>query len=401
MPSGPHDHWLVSRLWSALPSALREAAPALLVLPGLFSPTGDTLNNGTSGPQWPTASTVVFVAVSMVIVALRRRFPRAAAGAALGSSVAVLALNGPTVAYQVMLVIVVFSVARHCDRRTTFVVAGLGAVLVGGAAVLFLPEAWGNVRSFVQVVGVIGFAAAAGDAARSRQAYIDTITERALRAEQTKESEARRRVAEERLAIARDLHDVMAHQIAVINMHANVASQALPTRPDDAERSLVTIREAGRTVLGEIAGLLQVLRSGGPGEPASPADRAPVPGLAELDTLVATFARSGLEVEVRTVGREYALPETMDLVAYRVIQEGLTNAQKHGLDASALLQIEYEPDQLEVTVTNTVAGSKSATGSSGHGLTGARERVAAVHGTLDATYGPGPVHRLTAKLPRP
>lgn len=111
---------------------------------------------------------------------------------------------------------------------------------------------------------MVGFAAAAGDASRSRRAYIDTITERARRAEETKESEARSRVAEERLKIARDLHDVMAHQIAVISMHAGVASQALPTRPDDAERALATIRQAARTVLGEIASLLRVLRAADP-----------------------------------------------------------------------------------------------------------------------------------------
>lgn len=316
---------------------------------------------------------------------------------------AAVAVDGPLFSYLAALMVVVFSVARHTDRRTAVIVAAVAAVTVGVAGAAFLPAEWGTVRPFVQVIAMVGFAAAAGDASRSRRAFIDTITERARRAEETKESEARRRVAEERLAIARDLHDVVAHQIAVINLHAGVASSALRARPDDAERSLVTIREAARTVLGEIGGLLSVLRTSDPPADSPAAGLAPVPGLAELDRLVADFARGGLRVDVRTVGTPFDLPESVDLVAYRVIQEGLTNAQKHGSDASALLQVEYAPALLDVTVTNTVVAKPGASRSrpAGHGLTGARERVAAVHGTLDTSFGPGPVHRLTARLPLP
>lgn len=398
-PEGP-GRGLSTRAWLALPRSVRDAAPILAVVPGVFAPPNDTLVDG-SGPQWPTVLTVVMTVAACLIVGLRLRYPRATAAAVIAAGVATLAVDGPLFSYLAALMVVVFSVARHTDRRTAVIVAAVAALTVGVAGAAFLPEEWGTVRPFVQVSAMVGFAAAAGDASRSRRAFIDTITERARRAEETKESEARRRVAEERLAIARDLHDVVAHQIAVINLHAGVASSALRSRPDDAERSLVTIREAARAVLGEIGGLLNVLRTSDPPAAGPTAGLAPVPGLSELDRLVANFARGGLHVDVRTVGTPFELPESVDLVAYRVIQEGLTNAQKHGRDASALLQVEYDPALLDVTVTNTVATMPGPVRSHtpGHGLTGARERVAAVHGTLDASFGPGPVHRLNARLP--
>ena len=257
----------------------------------------------------------------------------------------------------------------------------------------------------LQLAAFVGFATAAGDANRSHAAYIHGITERARRAEETKEAEALRRVAEERLRIARDLHDLLAHQIAVINLHSSVASQALPERPADAEKSLATIREAARTVLGEIGSLLSVLRAtdaGGTG-----LSTAPVSGLADLETLLIDFERSGLIVEHRVAGAARPLPGAVDMVAYRVVQEALTNAHKHGADHSALLHLDYQPDGIEVTVTNTVtaqprpgsAAAETAAAAAGHGLLGARERVGSVGGRLTAARGPGPVFRFTAWLP--
>lgn len=396
MGRGRHSFQVPGMLWSPRLRWLRDAAPALVVLPTVFAPSDD------SGPQPPTVGAALLVLAAAALVVCRRRYPRVAAVAAVLATVLVMAASGPFVAYVTAMVIVVFSVARHTDRPTAAVVATTAAVVVGVAAALLLPQSWGN-RPFVQVAAMVGFAAAAGDASRSRRAYIDTITERARRAEETKESEARSRVAEERLKIARDLHDVMAHQIAVISMHAGVASQALPTRPDDAERALATIRQAARTVLGEIASLLRVLRAADPSRAGQAPDLAPVPGLSQLQRLVTDFTRGGLRVDLRMVGEPVELPAAVDMVAYRVIQEGLTNAQKHGSDSSALLQVEYDQQLLEVSVTNTVTKTTGAGHqlAGGHGLIGARERVAAVQGAFDTSFGPGPVHRLVARLPLP
>lgn len=387
-------------------SAQRSLLPSWLgtVLPAILIPPPALVVVGTTDSPLPTPWVVLIVVAVVVVVALRHRFPLGAAATVVGLAVLTLAFDGPVVSIFIALVVVVFSAARLTDRRTSLIVAGTAALVVGGSAALLLGDQFGLIRSFIQVCAMVGFAAAAGDATRSRAAVIQVMTERARRAEESLESEARRRVAEERLTIARDLHDVMAHQIAVINLHANVASQALRTRPDDAERSLFTIREAARTVLGEIESLLRVLRVGDP-ERAEGDGTAPVPDLADLDRLVADFERSGLRVDLRRVGDAVEVAEPVGLAAYRIIQEALTNAHKHGNDASALLQLEYDQRTLEVTVTNTVYPATSPAvrdeDTRGHGLVGARERAAGVRGELETTFGPGPVHRLTARLPLP
>lgn len=347
-----------------------------------------------------TAASVLSVVAAATVVGVRRRHPRAAMVAVVLLAGAGLSAGGPAVAYLVAGLIALFTVAASTDRRTTFAYAVGCAVAGTGLSLLFPPIGWNGLGAIIQQIVQIGFAAAAGDATRSRRAYIRAVTERARRAEETKESEARRRVAEERLSIARDLHDVVAHQIAVINLHANVASQNLRRNPDDVEPSLVTIRQAARTVLGDIASLLNVLRASDP--TAAGKRGVAVPGLDGLAPLLAEFGRSGLHVDLRKVGGEgVELPQAVEVVAYRIIQEALTNAHKHGPDHAALLQIEYEDNAVEITVTNTTATAlhERGAGRAGLGLLGAQERVATIQGTLHTSYGPGPVHRLTAHLP--
>lgn len=379
------------------PPWLRLLGPAVLVLPVLFAPS----TSGTVAD--PGGWDLLVVVLTAAVVALRRTFPRTAVLGGIALCLVALLLEGPFLATATGLLVVVFSLARHTDRRTAVPLIVAAAAAVGIGVFFLLSAQWGAWRSLFQVVVLVGFVGAAGDATRSRHAYIEAITERARRAEETLESEARSRVAEERLRIARDLHDVMAHQIAVINLHASVASQALRTRPDDAERSLSTIRDAARTVLGEIGSLLHVLREPGAALTSAPAGSAPVPGLAQLERLVDEFSRSGLRVDLRVVGRATELPEAVDIAAYRIIQEGLTNALKHGSDGSALLHLQYDDEQLEIVVVNAVDRSPRGAGGgsrAGHGLLGARERVSAVHGDLETGFGPGQVHRLTARLPR-
>ncbi|MGA1836007.1 histidine kinase [Herbiconiux sp. 11R-BC] len=386
------------------------------------------------GAGWSSIPSALVLLALFAAVLLRNRFPLAAAISAIAIGAIGFAVDAPPGGIAFGVLVVLFTAATLTDRRTTIVVALVAAAVLGTAAGVFLPETWRDARTVVQIVVFVGFVSAAGDATRSRRAFIESITERALRAEQTKEAEAQRRVAEERLRIARDLHDVMAHQIAVISLHANAATASLRTRPDDAERSLGTIREAARTVLGEIGSLLTVLRAAdgpdagagtlaGPGRGAGAgavgagAPVVPVPGLDDLDALLADFERSGFRVDVRTAGERMPLPAPVDIVAFRVIQEALTNAHKHGSDGSALLSLDYSPEAVEIIVTNVVetvavpAGGAAAAGASagpsmraaplgsGHGLLGAAERVASVNGTLETAAGPGPVFRFTARLP--
>ncbi|SDD97957.1 sensor histidine kinase [Auraticoccus monumenti] len=378
-----------------LPPWLRDLLPAVLLLPpGLVAtPMGPSVLHSLTAAGW--------VLLSTVAVVLRRHRPRAAVLVVLAVVAGSLLTVGVLFPPLLGLLVVVFSMARRTDRRTTMLLALLTVVVTVAASAAYLGQGWELVRTVVQVTGLVGFAAAAGDAARSREAYVAAIIERARRAEEGRDAEARRQVAEERLTIARDLHDVVAHQIAVINLQASVASQALRSRPDDAEQSLLTIRDAARTVLTEIGSLLQVLRTSDP-SPDQLGTR-PVPGLGQLPRLVTDFERSGLRVDQRVLGTQVDLDPAADAAAYRIVQEGLTNAHKHGSDASALLQIEYSPQGVEINVTNTVpvlpARARRASGG-GHGLTGARERAHAVGGELRTDFGPGPVHRLTALLPR-
>ena len=386
---------------------LGTAGAVFLVSVAAFSPVGPP----GVGSGRASGAAAALVAATILALVVRGRFPRSAAAAVLGFSLVGTSMGGPVVAHFVALLVAVFGVARRSDRRTTLVVAGIAALLTATVSPLVLTGRWQTLEAAVQLVAFIGFAAAAGDATRSRREFIVAITERARRAEESKESEAKRRVAEERLRIARDLHDVMAHHIAVINLHASVASSALKDRPEEVEKSLATIREAARTVLGEIGGLLAMLRTsapadrgaGGIGTAPGPSPIAPVPGLGQLDDLLADFRRSDFEIDLRTWGLPGQLPEPVDVVAYRIIQEALTNAHKHGSDGSALLNIDYAEDGVEIIVTNTTDASHPSASMledrSGHGMIGIRERVASVSGTVETSRGPGPVFRFTARLP--
>jgi signal transduction histidine kinase len=221
-------------------------------------------------------------------------------------------------------------------------------------------------------LAVFGWTAAAtaiGDARRSRRAYIFAVEERARRAEETREEEARRRVAEERLRIARELHDVVAHHIAVINVQAGAAAHVLPTRPEAVGPALAHIRRASDTALKELSAVVGVLRNA-----------EPTRGLARLGELLDALAAAGLRVEHTQHGQARELPAVVDLAAYRIVQEALTNAQRHGT-GTACLVVTYEPDRVVVEVTNPVGPPSPG---SGYGLVGMRERAAAAGGTVTA-----------------
>jgi signal transduction histidine kinase len=302
--------------------------------------------------------------------------------------------------------IAMFAVAVRNDRRTTVIVAASTVVAVVGLSLLSAIFGFFDPRD-LQFALTVAFAAAAGDAARSHRAYIEAITERAVRAEETRESEARRRVAEDRLRIARDLHDTVAHQISVISLNAGVASSALESRPEAARDALATIRSASRTVLGEIGDLLELLRADSDDPSTDTSSTAPQPGLDRLEELIGRFAESGLDVTLRVEGDLGRLPEAVDRVAYRVIQEALTNAHKHGIEHRAHLLVEVATDAARIVVTNPIDGAvpvrgdqRPANDRAGHGLLGIRERVASVRGTVET--GPSAAgHRLSATLPIP
>jgi signal transduction histidine kinase len=348
--------------------------------------------------HWGAASAVALIAVvaAALLLLARRRWPIPVLAGCVGLY-GVAAATG-TVAPGIILAVAIatFSLADRSTRRVTIIAASITAAAVFVLSVLgtVLSAADPRIGQFVLAVAL---AAAAGDATRSRREYIVAITERAERAEQTREAEAKRRVSEERLRIARDLHDTVAHQIAVISLNAGVASSSLES-PERAQEALSTIRSASRTVLGEIGDLLALLRTEDPDAPPM----TPPPGLGRLDELVEQFARSGLAVRLRVEGDPRRVAGATDLVAYNVIQEGLTNALKHGGDRRAHVLVEVTDDHVAVVVTNPTLSPapEAAVGSAtvGHGLVGLRERVASVRGVVETGIAAGG-YRLAATLP--
>jgi signal transduction histidine kinase len=186
------------------------------------------------------------------------------------------------------------------------------------------------------------------------------------------------------MRIARELHDVVAHTMSVIAVRSGVARAVLDTRPEEAGEALAIIEETSRQALQEMRHLVGVLRQGEDPTPG-PADLGPAPGLADLPSLLEQVARAGVTVTLDQHGQPRALPPGIDLSAYRIIQEALTNVVRHAGVGDAHLEIRYRPDDVEIAITNPVAGSAAPTnGDGGHGLVGMRERVALYGGELRA-----------------
>ncbi|MCL1872055.1 MAG: histidine kinase [Promicromonosporaceae bacterium] len=335
--------------------------------------------------HWSARVAVVAVAAVLVLLA-RRRFPRAVLGVALGLVVVATAFGAFDASTVVAVAVAVFTAVQHVPRRVaTLVVTGVVLVVAGCA---FAGGGWQTQHVLVVLLG-----AALGEAARSQREQLTEARERAERAEATRDAIARRRVAESRLSIARDLHDVVGHQIAVINLHAGAASSALATRPDDAARSLAVIRRSSRDVISEIGDLMAALRDPTASE-SGPA------GLARLDDVVRDFGVHGLAVRSRVEGEVRELPGAVDATALRVIQEALTNAHKHGADARAHLLLEYLLASLRITVTNRIgSGAAPLSVGTGLGVVGMTERVESVRGTMTSGDDGAGVWRVVVDLP--
>jgi signal transduction histidine kinase len=308
----------------------------------------------------------------------RHRQPRIVFWLVLGVATVMVGFGHPYLGYVLAVGVAVSQIARAGRRGAAIASAGVSIVALGLVLITGAQESFPRV---VSVLAVVGFAGALGDAIHSRRALIDSILERAERAERTREEEAGRRVAEERLRIARELHDAAAHQIAVVNLQSGAATAALAHgRKEDAERALSAIRSATQDVLSEIAALLVVLRTEGlQNAPAAP----PVAGLADLPELLERFRTAGLKVTLEDTDSLPELAGATDLVAYKVIQEGLTNAHKHGAAGCAGLTICIENEDLNIKIVNAIEPRASHHAiSSGYGLQGIEERCTSVKGRV-------------------
>jgi signal transduction histidine kinase len=289
--------------------------------------------------------------------------------------------------------IALYTVADASARRKALIGGGLAVLVLAGTHIIVKPSSWMGAENLA-LAALGGLAVAAGDASRNRRAYLAEVEERARRAESERDREASRRVTEERLRIARDLHDVVGHHLALINVQAGVAGHVLDQQPGQVRQSLTYIRQASRSALDELRDTIGLLRE--PDEPAAPTE--PTVGLSALSQLVASFGRSGLRVEHDVLGEVRPLTPAADVTAYRIIQESLTNVCKHAGQPAARLRLEYEPAALRIVVDNDGALPRPGTGT-GHGIVGMRERLAALGGSLQAgpRYGGG--FRVSATLP--
>jgi signal transduction histidine kinase len=327
-------------------------------------------------------------------LAARRRFPGAVLGISVASGLAVAALGVPEILGPAILV-AVYSVAAYGDRWVSL--AGLAAAELGSAAVQLTP---GRFQAPTVVSNALVFAAAwlLGYFVGRRRAYTAQL-EQTAELERARAELARRAVAEERLRLARELHDVVAHSISVIAVQSGVGAHVAKTQPEEAAKALEAIEATSRAALIELRRLLGVLRQEGESQGAL----APVPGLADLDSLLAEVAKAGLGVRLQVEGTPSPLPAGVDLSAYRIVQEALTNVVKHAGPARAQVVVGYRDQDVTVEVIDDGRGAVTSVSDgrvgSGHGLIGMRERVQAFGGDFQAGPCPGGGFRVAARLP--
>jgi signal transduction histidine kinase len=357
--------------------ALQVAILEFLLLAGT---TAEAVRGGTR--LSPAAYAVL--AVAGAARGVSRRWPVAGYLLALGTACGFALAGYPAGPIYLPLGVTLFILVDARHQLRPLVLAGIGLVLLSlaqtapaGLSSLALRLA-NNLPPVVIILAI---------------AY--TLVYRRARNAEAREAEARRRVTEERLRIARELHDVVSHSISVINVQAGVAAHVIERRPDQARESLEVIRQTSREVLRELRGILGVLR-----DEEDAAGRRPAPGLAQLDELVESSRRAGLATAVSVRGEARGLPPDVDLAAYRIVQESLTNVLRHAGPARAEVRLAYEPGRLVVEVVDDGRGAAQADpAGGGHGLAGMRERVAAAGGSIEIGPRVSRGFRVRAVLP--
>jgi signal transduction histidine kinase len=342
---------------------------------------------------------VLFAGVACGVLLARRRYPYAVLLVSAVAAEAYLARFGGSTGTLILAapLVALYTLAESKDRRRSLLIAGLLVLGIGAFHTLgrqgrFLgPET-------IALAALGGLAVAAGEAARNRRAYLAEVLLRAEDAERDREADARRRVAEERLRIARDLHDSVGHHLALINVQAGVAGHLMAGEDGPVRDTFDQIRQRSRAALEELRDSVGLLRQ--PGEPPAPVE--PTVGLAGLGELLAEFERSGLRIAGTHDGAGRALPWATDLTAYRVIQESLTNVCKHVGATDVRLTLRRDPETLTIIVENEGPPAPESGPPAGtHGIVGMRERVAAIGGTLLAGPRPAGGFRVAAVLPAP
>jgi signal transduction histidine kinase len=346
-----------------------------------------------TAPRLVPATTAL---VSLLALAWRRRAPLPSGLVSLGALTLATAfwhLDGAWIPFAIL--VPVYSVARHREMGSALTAVALALAVGALATAQEDNENFGQFLSnflFVAVI-MIGTPWAAGRAVRNRQLRAAVLEDRAVALERESEERARAAVAEERLRMARELHDVVGHSLGLIVVQAGAERATLRGAQDSTRDTLVTIEQAGREALGEMRRLLEMMR-----RDDEEVALAPQPSLAHIEALVEKVRAAGLPVELHVEGRPVALPPGVDLSAYRIVQEALTNALKHAGPARVRVRVRYGEDALELEVVDDGAGV-AGDADSGHGLLGMRERVALYGGSLRTGAQPGGGYAVGVRLP--
>lgn len=374
----------------------RRAAPdavLALVLLGFGLLATGLAGDNQPGSRPVDATCRVLIALAALALLARRRAPVATLAVVTVATATYLVLGYPYGPVLLTFLVAVYTVAVRLPLRPA-------SLAIGGAFVLLVTHAFWSRGPAPGWAGVLPASAwavvpfAVGVVVRvNREAAERSRAEQA----RTRAEQARRQADEERLRIAQEVHDVVGHGLAAISMQAEIALHLLPKRPEQAETALTAISRTSREALDELRVTLGAVRRG--------AERGPVPGLARLPALRDRLAGAGLAVEVRLVGDPRELPAAVDLAAYRVVQEALTNVLRHAGVASAEVTVGYRSDEVTVEVTDRGTGAARAgfenagDESGGHGLAGMRERVDALGGRLAIGPRPDGGFRVHARLP--
>jgi signal transduction histidine kinase len=385
---------LIQRLSLGLRAANPWVIDSLLATAFLVIVLSSHLGTTDSAVKYHDANVVsVLLAIGVAVPYYFRRHAPLAVLLISGVCLVVLAVGGyRTGGAPGVLLVGLYTVAAWCDLRER--VIGAGAIVIGLTVVAVMGTPGGSSLAGVAFT-FAAFAAAYlfGSTMRNRRLYGDQLEARARALERERDEETRRALAEERLRIAQELHDVVAHSMGVIAVQAGVGAHVIDSEPGEAKKALEAISQTSRSTLAEIRRLLGVLRED------QGASYVPAPGLADLHRLVRDVAGAGLQTEVRVEGTATELPPGLDFTAYRIVQEALTNVLKHAGRATATVIIRYDGTALRLEILDDGRAVNGRATPGGHGLVGMRERVGVYGGSFEAGPRTGGGFRVAVRLP--
>lgn len=332
---------------------------------------------------------LALVTAGPVLLTLRHRFPTVTFLSVTGVDLAYFCLGYPAGPIFLSLTAAFFLAVLTGPRMLAWVIAPLAYILIIWSDTIF---GRGDGPSLTGGLGAVGFPLAILVTAELVRLIRERISRTRAEEQRIRQEEARRRAGEERMRIAQELHDVLAHNISLINVQASTALHLLDEQPEHARPSLAAIKEASKEALGELRSALDVLRRSGEQAP-----RAPTTGLADLDDLTRRTIAAGIAVTTVVDGDPYDLRPDVDLAAFRIVQEALTNIVRHSDAGSATVRIGYRPTDLTVEVTDD--GTATPSPVPGNGLLGMRERVATLGGEIATGPRPGGGFGVRARLP--